>query len=56
MQAIQVGGVAPPELDPVDEAAVLLAGIQGGVLMMTTTGSPDHLARVLDQALGRLLG
>lgn len=52
--ALQTTGIASSELVPADEAAVLLAGIQGGVLMMGTTGTADHIARVLDQALVRL--
>jgi AcrR family transcriptional regulator len=54
IEALQTTGQAPKENDPEEEAAVLLAGIQGGVLMMATTGRADHLARVLDQGLARL--
>jgi AcrR family transcriptional regulator len=54
VEALQAAGQAPDEIDPEEEAAVLLAGIQGGALMMATTGSADHLARVLDQGLARL--
>lgn len=52
--ALQAAGLVSPDMDAEDEAAVLLAGIQGGVLMMVTTGRSDHLARVLDQGLARL--
>lgn len=54
ISALRDSGQAPLGVDPEKDAAVLLAGIQGGVLMMSTTGKADHLAEVLDQSLSRL--
>ncbi|MFJ7907302.1 TetR/AcrR family transcriptional regulator [Kitasatospora sp. NPDC096204] len=51
---LQAGGVAAAGLDAEREAAALLAGIQGGVLILMTTGSIDHLEAALDSGLARL--
>jgi len=48
MQAI---GEIPPSLDPVRASSALLAGVQGGVLMMLTTGQISHLEAALDMTL-----
>lgn len=48
------GGVVPPGLDADREAAALLAGVQGGVLILMTTGCADHLEAALDSGLARL--
>ncbi|MEU1290106.1 TetR/AcrR family transcriptional regulator [Kitasatospora sp. NPDC005856] len=53
---IAAGLDADPDagLDADREAAALLAGIQGGVLILMTTGSADHLEAALDSGLARL--
>ncbi|MGW3230064.1 TetR/AcrR family transcriptional regulator [Kitasatospora sp. NPDC001095] len=51
---LQAGGVAAADLDAEREAAALLAGVQGGVLILMTTGSTDHLEAALDSGLARL--
>lgn len=47
-------GTLDPALDADREAAALLAGVQGGVLILLTTGSADHLEAALDSGLARL--
>ncbi|MFD5081925.1 TetR/AcrR family transcriptional regulator [Kitasatospora sp. NPDC058406] len=47
------GGIAPG-LDADREAAALLAGIQGGVLILMTTGSSAHLEAALDSGIAHL--
>ncbi|MFE2910549.1 TetR/AcrR family transcriptional regulator [Kitasatospora indigofera] len=47
------GGIAPG-LDADREAAALLAGIQGGVLILMTTGASAHLEAALDSGIGHL--
>ncbi|MFD8788003.1 TetR/AcrR family transcriptional regulator [Kitasatospora sp. NPDC059599] len=47
-------GGLDPALDPEREAAALLAGIQGGVLILMMTGSMAHLEAALDVGLARL--
>jgi len=49
------GGIAPG-LDADREAAALLAGIQGGVLILLTTGHTTHLEAALDLGISRLRG
>ncbi|WP_282204021.1 TetR/AcrR family transcriptional regulator [Kitasatospora fiedleri] len=51
---LQADGAISPELDADREAAALLAGIQGGVLILMTTGSATHLEAALDTGLARL--
>ncbi|MFD5435669.1 TetR/AcrR family transcriptional regulator [Kitasatospora sp. NPDC127067] len=48
------GGALAAGLDAEREAAALLAGVQGGVLILLTTGSTDHLEAALDSGLARL--
>ena len=54
IRALQDGGLASPELDPGQEAAALLAGIQGGVVIMMSTGSTVHLRAAVDTAIAHL--
>ncbi len=54
IRALQDGGMVSPELDPQQEAAALLAGIQGGVLIMMSTGSSVHLRAAVDTAIAHL--
>ncbi|MFF2077906.1 TetR/AcrR family transcriptional regulator [Kitasatospora sp. NPDC058162] len=53
---LQGTGRAAPGLDADREAAALLAGIQGGVTILLTTGSTVHLEAALDSGLERLRG
>ncbi|SHM83805.1 TetR/AcrR family transcriptional regulator [Actinacidiphila paucisporea] len=54
IRALQDGGLVSPELDPRKEAAALLAGIQGGVLIMMSTGNSAHLRAAVDTATAHL--
>ncbi|MFD7450902.1 TetR/AcrR family transcriptional regulator [Kitasatospora sp. NPDC059827] len=56
IRRLQDGGTVTAELDAGREAAALLAGIQGGVLILLTTGSVVHLEAALDVGLERLRG
>jgi AcrR family transcriptional regulator len=47
-------GETDPELDADRSAAALLAGIQGGVLMMLSTGRATHLEAALDVGIENL--
>ncbi|MER7701824.1 TetR/AcrR family transcriptional regulator [Kitasatospora sp. NPDC097605] len=49
------GGIAPA-LDADREAAALLAGVQGGVLILLVTGGSAHLEAALDAGIARLRG
>ena len=49
--ALQAAGHLPAELDVEHRAAALLAGIQGGVSILQSTGRPDHLRAALDQGI-----
>ncbi|MEW2116168.1 TetR/AcrR family transcriptional regulator [Streptomyces sp. NPDC005474] len=51
---LQAEGVTDPGLDADREAAALLAGVQGGVLILMTTGSSTHLEAALDAGLAHL--
>ncbi|GHF82657.1 TetR family transcriptional regulator [Kitasatospora xanthocidica] len=51
---LQDAGEVSPALDAEQEAAALLAGVQGGVLILMTTGSIAHLEAALDVSLARL--
>jgi AcrR family transcriptional regulator len=51
IRSLQAQGEARPDLDPGGTASAVLAGIQGGVIMMLATGSPDHLRAALDASL-----
>ncbi|MEV6302461.1 TetR/AcrR family transcriptional regulator [Actinoplanes sp. NPDC051861] len=44
------------DVDADRAAAAMLAGIQGGVLLLITTGSTDHLEAALDVTIGALRG
>lgn len=54
IRALQAAGHLPADLDVEDRAAALLAGIQGGVSILQSTGRPDHLRAALDQGIGDL--
>ncbi|MFF5471379.1 TetR/AcrR family transcriptional regulator [Streptomyces achromogenes] len=51
---MQSGGEAGPGLDADREAAALLAGIQGGVLILLTTGDHTHLEAAIDLGIAHL--
>ena len=54
IRALQAAGHLPADLDVEHRAAALLAGIQGGVSILQSTGRPDHLKAALDQGIGDL--
>ncbi|MCL6674146.1 TetR/AcrR family transcriptional regulator [Streptomyces panaciradicis] len=54
MLALQAKDLVSPELDVDRTAAALLAGIQGGVTMMMSTGDSTHLKAALDTGLDYL--
>ncbi|KIA60138.1 TetR/AcrR family transcriptional regulator [Nocardia vulneris] len=45
-----------PEVDPDRSASAVLAGIHGGVVLLLSTGTVDHLAAALDTAIDYLKG
>ncbi|MFY1615943.1 TetR/AcrR family transcriptional regulator [Micromonospora sp. WMMD736] len=51
---MQSTGDIAPEVDAERAAAALLAGIQGGVLLLLSTGKTDHLEAALDLTIERL--
>ncbi|MGC4759289.1 TetR/AcrR family transcriptional regulator [Micromonospora trifolii] len=51
---MQSTGDIDPDLDADRAAAALLAGIQGGVLLLLSTGKIDHLEAVLDLTIDSL--
>ncbi|MEU2025459.1 hypothetical protein ABZ565_25415 [Streptomyces sp. NPDC016469] len=51
MQSI---GKTDADRDADRSTAALLAGIQGGVVILLSTGSPDHLEAALDQGIADL--
>ncbi|MFJ6167795.1 TetR/AcrR family transcriptional regulator [Micromonospora orduensis] len=51
---MQSTGDIGPDVDADRAAAALLAGIQGGVLLLLSTGRTDHLEAALDLALDSL--
>ena len=51
---LQAAGEVDPGLDADREAAAILAGIQGGVVLLMSTGSTAHLEAALDAALDTL--
>ncbi|GLW69745.1 TetR family transcriptional regulator [Kitasatospora phosalacinea] len=53
---LQADGATDPRLDADREAAALVAGIQGGVLILMATGTTTHLEAALDSGLARLRG
>jgi AcrR family transcriptional regulator len=54
IRAMQRNGKLPLSLDVDQAAAALLAGIQGGVSIMLSTGQSTHLRAALDWAIARL--
>jgi AcrR family transcriptional regulator len=52
--AMQASGAIDPELDAEKAAAAFVAGIQGGVQMLRSTGSSTHLEAVLDTLIDHL--
>jgi len=54
IRRMQGQGKIAPRLNAERTAAALLAGIQGGVLLMLATGRMTHLEAALDQAIERL--
>ncbi|ALV31163.1 TetR/AcrR family transcriptional regulator [Streptomyces sp. CdTB01] len=54
MLTLQAKGLVSPDLDADRAAAALLAGIQGGVTMMMSTGDSTHLKAALDTGLDYL--
>ncbi|MET8851300.1 TetR/AcrR family transcriptional regulator [Amycolatopsis sp. NPDC004625] len=51
---LKQAGEVGPELDAERTAAALLAGIQGGVVVMLSTGRIDHLEAALDVGIANL--
>ena len=51
---MQQAGEIDPGLDAARAAAALLAGVQGGVLLLLTTGSSEHLEAALDVGIAHL--
>ena len=56
IEHMQMSGKVRREIDPVQASAALLAGIQGGVVVLQATGRTDHLEASLDVLLGHLRG
>lgn len=54
IRAMQAAGHLPPGVDADHRAAALLAGIQGGVAILQSTGRSSHLRAALDQAIDDL--
>ncbi|QLI99661.1 TetR/AcrR family transcriptional regulator [Streptomyces sp. NEAU-sy36] len=54
MRALQANGLASAALDVDRTAAALLAGIQGGVAIMMSTGDSTHLKAALDTGIEHL--
>ncbi|MGN9813643.1 TetR/AcrR family transcriptional regulator [Micromonospora sp. BQ11] len=55
IEATQAAGEADPSLDAERTAAAVVAAVQGGVSVLISTGSADHLEAALDFCLSRLL-
>ncbi|MET8940346.1 TetR/AcrR family transcriptional regulator [Streptomyces rubiginosohelvolus] len=51
VRAMQDQGLASPQLDADRTAAALLAGVQGGVTIMMSTGDSTHLRAALDAGI-----
>ncbi|MFD0784260.1 hypothetical protein ACFQZ8_10070, partial [Micromonospora azadirachtae] len=51
---MQSTGEMTAEVDATRAAAAMLAGIQGGVLLLLSTGRIDHLEAALDLAIDGL--
>jgi AcrR family transcriptional regulator len=54
--AMQEGGQISGDLDAARTAAAIIAGIQGGVTILMSTGSTAHLEAALDTSLASLRG
>ncbi|MCK9928130.1 hypothetical protein MXD62_13260 [Frankia sp. Mgl5] len=54
VRAMQRAGEVDAGLDAAREAAALLAGVQGGVLMLMSTGRIGYLEAALDVGVDRL--
>jgi AcrR family transcriptional regulator len=54
IRAMQSTGDIGADVDPVRASSALLAGIQGGVLLLLSTGRIDHLEAALDLTIGSL--
>jgi AcrR family transcriptional regulator len=54
IRAMQASGDIRPEIDAGRCAAALLAGLQGGVVIMLATGNISHLEIALDQGIDAL--
>ncbi|MEV7401584.1 TetR/AcrR family transcriptional regulator [Streptomyces sp. NPDC091267] len=54
VRALQAAGALPADLDADARAAALLAGIQGGVSILLSTGRSTHLRAALDQGIADL--
>ncbi|MGW1160159.1 TetR/AcrR family transcriptional regulator [Streptomyces sp. NPDC002519] len=54
IRAMQAAGHVPAEMDVDERAASLLAAIQGGVVILQSTGDAYHLRAALDTAIGDL--
>ncbi|MFI0240608.1 TetR/AcrR family transcriptional regulator [Streptomyces sp. NPDC016845] len=54
VRAMQDKGLASPRLDTDRTAAALLAGVQGGVTIMMSTGDSTHLRAALDTGIEHL--
>jgi AcrR family transcriptional regulator len=50
-----VRAVQPSALDPDEAAGIILAAVQGGVVLLMNTGSPRYLEAALEAATARLL-
>jgi AcrR family transcriptional regulator len=53
---MQAAGLVRPELDSARVSAAFIAGIQGGVQVLRSTGSPRHLEAALDTLIDHLRG
>jgi hypothetical protein len=54
VRSMQAAGEISPDLDPQRTAAAIVAGIQGGVVMLMSTGDTTPLEAALDLAIGYL--
>ncbi|HWD05452.1 MAG TPA: helix-turn-helix domain-containing protein [Amycolatopsis sp.] len=55
IEAMQASGDISGAIDPVRAASAMIAAIQGGVILLMTTGSARHLEAALDLCLDYLL-
>jgi hypothetical protein len=56
IRGMQASGQIAASVDADRRAAALLAGLQGGVLIMLATGEIAHLEVALDEGIGALRG